>query len=264
VVCATSLAVLLVITRGRMIATKQTLVFSFFLWASSVCWIFGLSYISSAQSAILSFTMPLFAIPLSIFLLGERSSRVEVYGGLVGFSGVVLYNVPLLSGGSTILGVALALSNAFFWASFSVYWRKLSSQDPLQTLTTATMLCLVLWVVLASVDFGIRPTANLAFDLLYLGLASGIVALFLWAALLKTERIAKLTVIIFITPVITLAYGIATTRVIPSYITLAGVALIFVGIYASNILGQRGGAASSDRPKGPALGSEPSAPDQQP
>jgi drug/metabolite transporter (DMT)-like permease len=40
-------------------------------------------------------------------------------------------------------------------------------------------------------------------------------------------------------PVVTLIYGVATTGSIPSYVTLAGVVLIFAGIYVSSILGAR-------------------------
>jgi drug/metabolite transporter (DMT)-like permease len=256
VVCALTFAVLFSITGGKVILTRQTLVFSFFFWASGACWLFGLNYISSAQSAILSFTMPLFAIPLSVYMLGERSSRLEVYGGLVGFFGVILFNLPLLNGGLQTLGIALALGGALFWAVFSVYMKRLSSQDPLRTLTTGFLFCVPPWAVLAVVDFGIKPSFDFGFDIAYLALGASIVNLFLWAALLKLERVTKLTVVIFVTPVITLVYTVITTDVLPSYLTLAGVALIFVGIYASNILGHRGEESAPS----PAPGDAPRAP----
>jgi drug/metabolite transporter (DMT)-like permease len=262
--CALTFAVFFVLTRVRLILNGQTLIFSFFFWASGAGWIYGLEYISSSQSAILSFTMPLFAIPLSVYLLGERSSRMEVYGGVVGFAGVILFNVPFLDGGLEVLGIALALGGAFLWALFSVYLKRLSSQDSLQTLSTGFLCCTILWAVVAVADFGARPSLNLGFDVGYLGIASGVVALYLWSALLRSERVTKLTVLIFVTPVITLVYGVVTTGVVPSYLTLAGVVLIFVGIYASNILGHRGeGSESSQRPVEPIVASGPP-PDQHP
>ena len=89
---------------GKVILTRQTLIFSFIFWASGACWLFGLNYISSAQSAVLSFTMPLFAIPLSVYMLGERSSHLEVYGGARGLPGVTLFNSLCSTGGFETLG----------------------------------------------------------------------------------------------------------------------------------------------------------------
>jgi hypothetical protein len=61
--------------------------------------------------------------------------------------------------------------------------------------------------------------------------------------LARTEKLAKLSTMLFMAPVVTLIYGVATTGVIPSYITVAGVVLIFAGIYTSNILGKKVGNA---------------------
>ena len=81
--------------------------------------------------------------------------------------------------------------------------------------------------------------------------------------LLKLEKVTKLTVIIFLIPVITLAYGVVTSGVVPSYLTVAGIALIFVGIYASNILGHRG-EEPTVRPAGGGPRAQDSAADQHP
>jgi drug/metabolite transporter (DMT)-like permease len=240
VVCAMTLAVLFILTRGKLALTKQTLSFSVFFWASGVCWLYGLTYISSAQSAILSFTMPLFAIPLSVYMLSERSSRIEAHGGMVGFAGVILFNIPLLKGEFDALGISLALCGAFFWAVFSVYMKRLSFQDPLVTLTTGFLVATPLWALLAIFDFRFQLSYNLAFDIGYLVLAASVLSLYLWGRLLKLERVTRLTVIIFVTPVITMAYDVITTGVVPNWLALAGVALIFIGIYTSNILAHRG------------------------
>src|ERR1051325_9004424 len=53
----------------RPIINRDTLILSFFTFMSSAFWAEGLEYVSAAQSAVLSYTMPLFAIPLSIVML---------------------------------------------------------------------------------------------------------------------------------------------------------------------------------------------------
>jgi drug/metabolite transporter (DMT)-like permease len=230
---------LIIVTRGRLVFNRDTALFAFFYWVSGACLLLGLDYISSSQSAIISFTMPLIAIPLSVFVLRERASRIEAYGALVGFVGIVVYNLPLLGGTVTLIGIVLTLGDAFFWALFSVYMRKLRLQDPVQTLATGSLVSFLFYGALSFVGYSFRPTLNLAVDVVFLGIVAWALNPFLWMVLLKTEKLAKLTTFIFIAPVLTLVYDVATTGVVPNFITLAGVVLIFLGIYVSNILGTK-------------------------
>ncbi len=155
----------------------------------------------------------------------------------------MLFNVPLLSGTSTTLGVVLTLADAFFWALFSVLMRKLRTQNTVQTLATASFISFLLYGAFSVTDFTLRPSADLAIDVTFLGLVSGALNFYIWMALVKVEKVGRLTTLIFLAPIITLIYSVATTGVIPSYITLGGVVLIFVGIYSSNILAARSPAA---------------------
>ncbi len=230
---------LLISSRGHVIINRDTLLIGVFYWLSGVTWLFGLELISAAQSAILSFTMPLFAIPLSVYLLGERASKIEAYGALVGFGGIILYNLPLLGGTVTIIGGLLTLVDAFFWALFSVYMRKVRVQDPRQTLVTTSFVCMLLYGAFSVTDPYFTPTFGLAIDLTYSGAIGGALSIFLWMVLIKTEKISRLTTLIFIAPIVTLIYGVATTGILPDDLTLAGVALIFIGIYASTVHGRR-------------------------
>jgi drug/metabolite transporter (DMT)-like permease len=229
-------AVFLMITRGKIALNRDTALFAFFYWAGGACTLAGLVFISSAQFAILSFTMPLVAIPLSVYLLGESASRIEACGAAVGFAGIAVYNIPLLNGTVTLIGVSLALGDAFFWALFSVYMRKLRLQDPAQTLATGAMVSFLLFGLCSLADFSFRPTWTLVLDVGFLGILAWSLTPFLWMAMLKTEKLAKLTIIVFVAPIVTLAYAVATTGELPSYITIAGILLIFAGIYTSNML----------------------------
>ncbi len=230
---------LFIVTRGKLVLNMDTVLFSVFYWLAGACLLTGLNYISSSQSAILSFTMPLIAIPLSVYVLRERASKVEAYGAVVGFVGIIVYNIPLLNGTPTLIGVGLTLGDAFFWALFSVYMRKLRLQDTTQTLATGALVSFLFYAALSLIDFRFQPSLNLAVDIGFLGVIAWALNPFLWMALLKTEKLSRLTTIVFMAPVVTLIYGVATTGVIPSYVTLAGVVLIFAGIYVSNILGAR-------------------------
>jgi drug/metabolite transporter (DMT)-like permease len=224
------------LSRGfKLILNRQTLVFSVIYWMSGASWLLGLDYISPPQSAIISFTMPLFVIPLAVWVLNERGTRVEIYGAIVGFAGIVLFNVPLLSGASTDLGIALTLADAFFWALYSVLMRKLRNQDTIQTLATASFVSFLLY-------------GAFSVDVTFLGLISGALNFYIWMALIKVEKVGRLTTLIFLAPIITLVYSVATTGAVPSYITLGGVALIFIGIYSANIIAARSPRPAPDAP----------------
>jgi drug/metabolite transporter (DMT)-like permease len=236
---------LLVSARGRLVLNRDTLLFGFFFWVSGVTWLFGLDLISPAQSAILSFTMPLFVMPLSILVLSEKASRMEAYGTLTGFAGIVVYNLPLLGGTLTLVGAALTLADAFFWALFSVYMRKLKLQNPTQTITTASLLNVLLYSALSFADFSFRPTASLGIDIFYGGSIGGALSFFLWNTLIRTEKLARLTTLVFLSPMVTLVYGAVTAGALPGLLTLGGVALIFVGIYASTVLSKKAEVAEA-------------------
>ena len=57
---------------------------------SSYLWLLGVQEIGAARSAILSSTSPIFAVPLSFFLLGERPSWRVLLGTLLSVTGIML------------------------------------------------------------------------------------------------------------------------------------------------------------------------------
>lgn len=232
-----------VITRGKLVLNRDTGVFSIFYWGAGACLLVGLNYISASQSAVLTFTMPLIVIPLSVYILHERATRVEVFGALIGFSGIVVYSIPLLSGSVTLLGTVVTIGDACFWALFSIYMSKLKFQSPAQTMASASLIGFLIYGVLSFADFHVQPSLNLAFDVVYLGVFAWALNQFLWMAMIKTEKLAKLSTLTFAAPIVTLIYGVASTQVVPSIISVSGVVLIFAGIYISNLLGRR----SADR-----------------
>jgi EamA-like transporter family. len=72
--------------------------------------------------------MPLFAIPISYFILNERPSINEVTGIIIGFFGLMVYTSSL---DVSLIGAVLTITNAIFWAMFTVYYRKLRGLNPL-------------------------------------------------------------------------------------------------------------------------------------
>jgi drug/metabolite transporter (DMT)-like permease len=72
--------------------------------------------------------MPLFAIPISYFILNERPSINEVTGIIIGFFGLVVYASSL---DVSLIGAVMTITKAIFWSMFTVYYRKLRGLNPL-------------------------------------------------------------------------------------------------------------------------------------
>lgn len=66
------LASLLMGRRPRPIVSADMLLLALFSTVATALWSYGLLYIDPASSAIFSYTMPFFALMLSIVLIGER------------------------------------------------------------------------------------------------------------------------------------------------------------------------------------------------
>jgi drug/metabolite transporter (DMT)-like permease len=86
---------------------------------------FGVKMIPSGKAAILAYTMPAFAIPLSVWLLGERLSPGKIAGLALGMAGMaLLVGEGFVGIGSSPLGSALVLGAAASWALGSVLQKK--------------------------------------------------------------------------------------------------------------------------------------------
>jgi drug/metabolite transporter (DMT)-like permease len=92
--------------------------FNITLWNLLVA--FGLMSIPSGRAAILAYTMPLWAIPLSVWMLGERLTRLKLTGLLLGMGGLAL----LVGDDIGSLGSVFIVGAAVSWAIGSVLQKR--------------------------------------------------------------------------------------------------------------------------------------------
>jgi drug/metabolite transporter (DMT)-like permease len=86
---------------------------------------FGVKMIASGRAAILAYTMPAIAIPLSVWLLGERLAPAKLAGLALGMVGIALLLWEGFTGiGASPLGSALVLGAAASWALGAVLQKK--------------------------------------------------------------------------------------------------------------------------------------------
>lgn len=102
---------------------------------------FGVKLIPSGKAAILAYTMPALAIPLSVWLLGERLAAGKVAGLALGMAGMaLLVGEGFVGLGASPLGSSLVLGAAASWALGSVLQKKYPVSLPAGLYTAWIML----------------------------------------------------------------------------------------------------------------------------
>src|SRR5262249_3839701 len=86
----------------------------------------SLQWIESTHTILLMYTNPLWALLLSVLLLGERFSTASVAGIGLGLSGMAILTNPLAMpwNATTVPGVVSALAATIAWALGSVLYRR--------------------------------------------------------------------------------------------------------------------------------------------
>lgn len=220
---------------GRFIFNRDVLTLSVFTTTSSILWAYGLVYVSPAASAVLSYSMPLFSLPLAFLLVKERPTHVEYLGLGVGFLGVVLYSIPLASHFGSLLGAIMTIINAVFWAGFTVYYRKLRNYSPYDTNFSQFLLGILILLPFVSVSHNIQFTSSFVRGILYTSTLGGAVSFLLWNMLARAERVARLTVMAFSVPIFSTILQMGETREIPSIFQIFGIVLMFLGLLISRL-----------------------------
>lgn len=218
---------------GRLIFNRDIISLAIFTTTSSILWAYGLVYVSPAASAVLSYSMPLFSLPLAFLILKERPTHIEYLGLSVGFLGVFLYSLPLASKLGSLFGAILTIINAIFWAAFTVYYRKLRNYNPYDVNFSQFLIGSLLLLPFASVSHHIQVTREFLEGILYTSTLGGALTFFLWNMLAKIERISRLTVMAFSVPIFSTIIQIGETKEIPSVFQISGIVLMFIGILIS-------------------------------
>ncbi|MCY0862133.1 MAG: DMT family transporter [Metallosphaera prunae] len=216
----------------KVVLNRDVIILTLLTTASSGLWAMGLNYVAPSESAVLSYTMPLFSIPIAYLILSERPRTFEVVGAIIGFLEVTVYGLSL-SGKLSVLGGILTVLNAVFWASFTVYYRKLRSMDPAVVNTSQMLLGSLVFLALTPVGFRFDPSLNFVGDLLFSALLGGTLLFYLWNVMLRMERVGKVTVMAFSVPVTSSIIDEVTGEVQLNHESYAGMLTMMAGIILS-------------------------------
>jgi drug/metabolite transporter (DMT)-like permease len=102
---------------------------------------FGVGMIPSGRAAIVAYTMPVWAVPLSVWLLGERITGAKLLGLALGLGGLALLLLESFVGlGRAPLGSLLVLGAAVSWALGTVLQKRFPVRMPTGPYTAWIML----------------------------------------------------------------------------------------------------------------------------
>lgn len=207
----------------------------------------GMTYAPAAHAgSLLPGTMPLFVALLSAALFGERLGGTRICGYFASLAGVVLIGgVGLFVGGAgEWRGHLLFLAGAALWAGYTVAFRRsgLSAWQAAALINGASLLVLAPAYLL-----GLKPSllsvswSELAIQAISQGLLSGLLALFLYGTAVTRLGASQAAAFAALSPVVTTLVAIPLLGEVPQPVTLAGVALVSVGVaLSSGALGRSG------------------------
>lgn len=158
---------------------------AFLAFLNITCWnvlvAYGVSMIPSGRAAIIAYAMPVLAIPLSVWLLGERMNGRKLVGIALGTSGLGLLLAEQMSSlRAAPVGTLFVLAAAGTWAIGTVLQKKFPVSGPISVYTAWIMLIggVPIFAVAAVVDAGRHPPISLQ---AWLAIAYNVFIAFAWA-----------------------------------------------------------------------------------
>lgn len=210
----------------------------------------GLVFTSASSAALVQASIPAVTTLLSVLLLKERVSRLQLFG--IGLSVASLLLVTGISlnreGLAPAVGNLLVFSSVVAWAAYTVQGKKLVSTFPWLLITTASISAGILWLLPFAIgELWLQGMPHLRVDglvqLLYLGGASSALGYGLWNYGLRFLDASQAAPYINLIPVVGLILSIIVLHEPLSLIQVGGGALTLCGVWLSN-MGQGPSAGS--------------------
>ncbi len=198
----------------------------------------GEQYISSGLAALLQATIPAFGLVFAHFNLpGERLSWTRIGGVVLGVCGVavVFSNQLAVAGRQALAGcVALLLSSIFVAYSNVLVKKHGKSLNPAimaaGQMLFGLLLLLVAGFTLEGNPFRFHWTPMAVISLLYLAVVGSVIAFLLYYWLILNMDVTKSMLIALVTPVVAVILGMIVLNEEFGWRTLAGGAMIMLGI----------------------------------
>jgi drug/metabolite transporter (DMT)-like permease len=211
--------------------------FNITLWNMLIA--FGLTMIASGRAAILAYTMPAWAIPLSVLFLGERLTRRKTIGLALGMAGLaLLLRDSFTQFGDAPLGALLVLGASVCWAFGAVLQKRYPMAMPAGAYTAWIMLlggvpifaCALFlddWRVLHGV--GLRAALALSYNVL----VAFAFAHWAWIKIATAVPVTVFSLSMIVIPVVGVLSGMLFLGERPSWLEYAALLLVLGSLVAT-------------------------------
>jgi drug/metabolite transporter (DMT)-like permease len=204
------------------------------------CWnllvAFGMTMIPSGRAAILAYMMPAWAIPVSVWLLGERLTGARIAGLALGMVGLaLLLGEGIASLGSAPLGSLLVLGASLSWALGTVLQKRYPMDMPAGPYTAWIMLLGGIPIFIGALLFDDFRTLGKIDLWPALGIAYNVLIAFAWAhwAWIKIATSVPVTVFslsMLVIPVVGVFSGMLFLGERPSWAEYAALGLVLASL----------------------------------
>lgn len=217
------------------------------------CWnvfaIYGIPLLSSGRAAILGYTMPMWSVPLSVWLLKEPVSGRRVLGMLLGFAGMLaLLGSELQSVERSPLGAMLLTGASFSWALGTVMIKRWPVALPATTFTAWQMVLggIPIFTVALFVEPGSFNLLKLSIGpliaTLYNIFVAFIICFWAWMTIARGASVGAASIAVLLTPVVGVFSGMLVLGEHPHWLDYVAMVLVVLSIGTVLLPPRRDGA----------------------
>ena len=214
---------------------RLLLIALFNITAWNVCVIYGIGYMSSGRAAILAYTMPLWSVPLSAWLLRERITQRRVLGVGLGMGAMLLLlSVELQAVQAAPKGTLLMMGAALSWAIGTVLMKRFPVELPVGSLTAWQLLLGGVPIYAGALAFemhGLRPlTLWPAVALAYNVLVAFVFCQWAWFKIATVVPVGVSSLSSLMTPIVGVFSGVLVLSERPHWQDFAALGLVLLAL----------------------------------
>lgn len=196
----------------------------------------SLNYISTGLTSVLTYSMPLFlSIMAHRWIPGEQLTARKTFGIMIGIVGLFLAMNIHVEGSIWIM--LLALSSAISWAIANLLFKlKLKHCNTIQfttwqmTIGAVGLLVYTLAFEHGESHWGLMPVVYVLFS----GVVASALAFVMWNHILRRTEASKASISLLLVPIVGVISGYIFLDESLTFVTLAGVSLVMIGIWFVN------------------------------
>jgi drug/metabolite transporter (DMT)-like permease len=200
---------------------------------------YGEVIISAGISSFIVGLMPVIAMVLAIFALGERVPARAWWGVGVSLIGMVFIAASGHGAHEHLMGVGEVLIAAFCGATFSVLQKNmLKRYSPIEVTAFSIWVGTLFMVPFAPGVINKLPHAPLSvtLDIIYMGVFPGAIAYASWSFVLSKMDASKAVTALYLLPLITTVMGYVAFHEVPDTLSLIGGIVAVVGAVMVHVL----------------------------